>query len=631
MKRNQLATLLSLAILLLLAAMLYLTLPLQNVRGAVIQIIAAIGFAGLVSLTHKIPVKWVHAVRSTPPFDLSSRSRFRLAVLLVGVAATLPLILIFPFNLRSVWPAPFTSKAETTTDSEYLISMLDSFKADSVRMRGAEEMRLEYLDYPDDDFRNTILNRSAFVSFVRGDLQQASEFVASGLKWYPEDKELLAIRGLVAYEQSSYEDALKSFQQAIETESQLRTGKLFQATMLGNEGLVRWELGQADEAEKTLVRSRDLFGEDNSTKEESYVLLNQGKLYADYWQLANASAKNNSALELASRIESNAEARNQQANVSRQRAEIASLRGPLDVARREAEVAINIHRETQGLQYLAQDYEVKAAIQDQAGLDDGALSLLREAANIYKEGGSSKELSENWLKQAKLLLDQERYAEAQKLIRNASEEFYRIGYRRGVGEASALEGELLRQRATSKDLKKDNPQLVIGETRKAFDLYQKAYDIFQEIGYVRGVADANNFLGLAVIQINKPVGGDTTGEALSDGAFQSARHYLEQAAESYRQIGDKRGEANVYGNFGVLYRNHRDYDSAIEWLNKAFQIHEEIGFQLGMARQFINIGRVYCAKSDRDKANEYLGRAKEKLAGIEGGYKERQAVDRSCR
>jgi tetratricopeptide (TPR) repeat protein len=191
-----------------------------------------------------------------------------------------------------------------------------------------------------------------------------------------------------------------------------------------------------------------------------------------------------------------------------------------------------------------------------------------------------------------------------------------------------LEGELFRQRAASKDLHTGDPALVIGETIKALNPYQSAHDIFEEIGYVRGVADTENYLGIAIIQINKPVGGDASGVPLPDDAFERARLHLERAAEIYRRIGDRRGEANVYGNFGLLYRTRRDYGSAVEWLNKALLIHEEIGYALGITRQFINIGRVYCDKKDREGLREYLDRARNKLEGIEGGKKERKAVEK---
>jgi tetratricopeptide (TPR) repeat protein len=609
--------------------LLYVALPRENFAATITNILIAAGFVAALALPHKFPAKWKSFLsEKLLPGTEGSKWGPRLLVVSVPVLSLLAFVLVLPSDVKLIGGGGFVSKSVSSNDSEYLIPRFDSFRQEFARVRGLDEMRTGYLQFTDDGLRRTVLNRSAFVACVQGKFEQASDFVASGLKWYPEDNELLAIRGLIAYEQGVYSSALDSFGQAAREGARLRAGNRFEATMLGNEGLTRWELGQTGEAEKTFARSINIFRKDNAAREESYLLLDQGELYLDYWQLANASAKMDRAFELAGMIENgDEEARNQQANVYRHWAQVALLRGPLDEARREVARAVAVHSETRGLRYLAQDYEVQAEIQAQAGLGGEALGLLRKASDIYKDLEAPKQFSENRLRQASILLDMEDYDGAAELIRSAGEEFSRIGYWRGLGGAKVLEGELLRQRAGSKDLRTGDPALVIGETRKALDLYQSARDIYQEIGYVRGVADAENLLGFATIQTYKPVGGDAAGVPLPDDAFEGARRHLEQAAEIYRRIGDRRGEANAYGNFGLLYRTRRDYESALGWLNKALPIQEETGYELGITRQFLNIGRVYCEKGDWEVGKDYLERARTKLVGIEGGKKERKAVE----
>ncbi len=160
------------------------------------------------------------------------------------------------------------------------------------------------------------------------------------------------------------------------------------------------------------------------------------------------------------------------------------------------------------------------------------------------------------------------------------------------------------------------------EAQEAYEQVQNALEIFQKVGYKRGVADAQN-LSCIVRMVTR--------SDLPEGA-----RNCEEAARLYREIGYRRGEADAYGNLGIIFRIAKDYESAITKLNEALSIDKEIGFKLGIGRQLANLGRCYAAKKDQRSARNYFLTAREifremgaayELAAIEQFLKNPSGVD----
>ena len=73
-----------------------------------------------------------------------------------------------------------------------------------------------------------------------------------------------------------------------------------------------------------------------------------------------------------------------------------------------------------------------------------------------------------------------------------------------------------------------------------------------------------------------------------------------------KRIGDKRGEASLYGNLGTVVISLGEYDKANEYLEKALAIKREIGDKTGEATSYGNVGTVFQSVGEYGKAKEYL-------------------------
>ena len=77
------------------------------------------------------------------------------------------------------------------------------------------------------------------------------------------------------------------------------------------------------------------------------------------------------------------------------------------------------------------------------------------------------------------------------------------------------------------------------------------------------------------------------------GQTEKALQHLEQAFEIAQEIGNKRGQANVLGNMGNIYRATGQTEKALQHLQQAFEIDKEIGNKLGQAQ---DLGASTCLK-----------------------------------
>ena len=129
---------------------------------------------------------------------------------------------------------------------------------------------------------------------------------------------------------------------------------------------------------------------------------------------------------------------------------------------------------------------------------------------------------------------------------------------------------------------------------KARELYNRAINITKETGDRKGQADAYGQFGIMSIQL---------------GEYNKAKEYLEEALAIRAEIGDKKGEAADYGNLGTVFLTLVEYDKAREYLEKALAIRIEIGDRAGEASSYGNLGTVFLYLGECDKAREYLEKA----------------------
>ena len=136
--------------------------------------------------------------------------------------------------------------------------------------------------------------------------------------------------------------------------------------------------------------------------------------------------------------------------------------------------------------------------------------------------------------------------------------------------------------------------LSLGEYDKAKEYIDKKLAISIQIGDKKGEANSYGNLG-TVFQ--------------SLGEYDKAKEYLEKALAMRIQIGDKKGVATDYGNLGPVFKSLREYDKAKEYLEEAVAISIQIGDKKGEANSYGNLGTVFLSLGEYDSAKEYLEKA----------------------
>jgi len=471
----------------------------------------------------------------------------------------------------------------------------------------------------------TVVEHAALLAFGLEDYGRAAEFVDTGLNASPGNKQLLVARGLMQYEQGFYPQASTSFQEAGRSAPEAKAD--FQAALIGNQGLVHWELGQTRDAETSLNKSTALFTGEKAGEEQAFILLTQADLYVDYGQQAKALDLSSQALDLVKTVGLNESAGIYQGWVHRLRAKVALFRGSVEEAVREIEQAIKIHQDGFSLVELAKDKDVRADIEEQKGMHKEALKALQEAADSYEKTHYVKGQSENQLKRAKISADLNRFEEAERLIKDASVGFSQLSYKRGLGECEALGGILILRRANHKYLqrfhqnmtpqeKQEASQEFFGQTRPAAEHFKKAISIFREIGYRRGIANAQDKLAINLVSLDENIPAE---------AFSLALQNSNDAIQIYEQIDGERGHAEAYGNLGIIFRKQGKYELAISNLEKALGICKQIDFKLGTGRQLFNLGRVYYDKGFSEKSEQDLIQARKYFLDAQKVFEETQA------
>ncbi|MCD6011041.1 MAG: hypothetical protein K0Q79_903 [Flavipsychrobacter sp.] len=119
---------------------------------------------------------------------------------------------------------------------------------------------------------------------------------------------------------------------------------------------------------------------------------------------------------------------------------------------------------------------------------------------------------------------------------------------------------------------------------------QQALALAEQLGWQKGIADANNRIGL-----NYCIKSD----------FPKALEHDFKALKLYEEIGNKTGIASITSNIGMVYEYQGDYPRALEYFLRALRIDEEIGHKQFMANVSGNIGVIYFSLGDYQKALQY--------------------------
>jgi tetratricopeptide (TPR) repeat protein len=93
------------------------------------------------------------------------------------------------------------------------------------------------------------------------------------------------------------------------------------------------------------------------------------------------------------------------------------------------------------------------------------------------------------------------------------------------------------------------------------------------------------------------------------GDYVSSLNYYQQSLDIRKAIGDLKGEAAIYGNFGLIYSAKGDNVKNLEYQLKSLAINEKINDTSGLTSNYSNIAIIYQEQEDTLKALEYYNRS----------------------
>jgi len=121
----------------------------------------------------------------------------------------------------------------------------------------------------------------------------------------------------------------------------------------------------------------------------------------------------------------------------------------------------------------------------------------------------------------------------------------------------------------------------------------KALTLATKLSYLDGIAESYRVIGIGKYYLDQP-------EKAID-------NYL-NALAYFSRSSNLRGEAKVYNNIGVLFRDH-DYDRSLVYLNKSLAIAQKIGDNKLIAASYLNIGNTYNRKNNLHQALSYYDKS----------------------
>ncbi len=147
----------------------------------------------------------------------------------------------------------------------------------------------------------------------------------------------------------------------------------------------------------------------------------------------------------------------------------------------------------------------------------------------------------------------------------------------------------------------------LGETRRAIEFYEQRLAIVREVSDRRGEGNALGNLGVAYAAL---------------GEMSRAIEIFERRLAIAREIGDRLGEGIVLGNLGVAYDNLGETQRAVEFYEQQLIIAREIGDRSGEGRALLNTGLALDKLGNRAKAIAQVEAALEIFEQIESPFAE---------
>jgi tetratricopeptide (TPR) repeat protein len=130
-----------------------------------------------------------------------------------------------------------------------------------------------------------------------------------------------------------------------------------------------------------------------------------------------------------------------------------------------------------------------------------------------------------------------------------------------------------------------------GNYQQAVRWHQQALALYREVGDKQGIAFALNNLGT---------------QAQEQGDYEWAKALLEESLALYRELGDQWGIANVLCTSGFGEGWQGNNERAIALFEESLALYREVGDKQGIALAFHNLGDVARYQGDHRQARAYL-------------------------
>lgn len=152
----------------------------------------------------------------------------------------------------------------------------------------------------------------------------------------------------------------------------------------------------------------------------------------------------------------------------------------------------------------------------------------------------------------------------------------------------------------------------VGQYSKALDLFEKAHIIFEENNRRFGIATTLNNLGILYREL---------------GQFDRAREFYDRALLIYKDMGHGGGEAYNLHNIGLAYNDDRQYEIALDFYQQALDIWKETGNLAGQATALNNIGLVQNELGQFESALQSVEESISILRSLKNRAKEGDTLD----
>lgn len=129
--------------------------------------------------------------------------------------------------------------------------------------------------------------------------------------------------------------------------------------------------------------------------------------------------------------------------------------------------------------------------------------------------------------------------------------------------------------------------LKMGDANQSMGLATEAFNLAQESGYAKGVANSCNHFGSMKLQ---------------QGDVEGALEYLQEALNQAKPLQSQAINYPIYSNLGIAYMLQGNFPEALEHFNYTLLESQKVGHQLAEALTCINIANLYNGQGNYPRA-----------------------------